>query len=168
MQNPYASHLGGRDPLVVIAKTPAELGRLVSAIGSRVDEPRAPGKWSPRQILTHLADCEIAFAFRLRQALAEERHTVQPFNQDRWADHYAAYDAPAALDTFAALRRWNVALIRSLPSAAMDRVLVHPERGEMRFRVLVETMGGHDLNHLAQLEEVAAFTPASRPPGAAR
>ncbi|MGA2724326.1 MAG: DinB family protein [Bryobacteraceae bacterium] len=33
-----------------------------------VERPRAPGKWNARQILCHLADVEIVFAFRLRQA----------------------------------------------------------------------------------------------------
>ncbi len=171
MLNPYASHLGGRDPLAVMARTPDELRRLAAAIGPRIDRPRALGKWSPREILAHLADCEIAFGFRLRQALAEDHHRVQPFDQDRWAASYAAYDAEAALDTFAALRNWNVKLVRSLPSSAMARPLVHPERGEMPYRVLLESIAGHDLNHLAQLEEAAGAdltSRASRPRDAER
>ena len=31
----------------------------------------------------------------------------------------------------------------------------HPERGNMTFRSIVETMGGHDLNHLKQIEALA-------------
>ncbi len=59
----------------------------------RVNQPIAPGKWSPREIACHLADCELAFSFRLRQSLAEDGHVMQPFDQDRWAANYPAYEA---------------------------------------------------------------------------
>jgi hypothetical protein len=31
-----------------------------------------------------------------------------------------------------------------------------PTRGDMTFRTVIGTMGGHDLNHLSQLETAAA------------
>lgn len=42
-----------------------------------------------------------------------------------------------------------------LPKATSKR-LTHPKRGELEYPVIVETMGGHDLNHLRQLEAIAA------------
>jgi hypothetical protein len=154
--NPYASHLGGRNVHEVIASTPQELRRLADRIGpGRIADAPAPGKWSARDILCHLADCEIVFAFRLRQALAEDHHVIQPFDQERWARTYRAADAEAALATFAAIRSWNVALLKTLAPEQLARRLTHPERGEMSFDVIVETMGGHDLNHLKQLETIA-------------
>src|ERR1022692_4169183 len=60
MLNPYASQLGDLDPLEVIAATPAKLRALMDAIGGeRAEQPRAPGKWSAREIVCHLADCEV-------------------------------------------------------------------------------------------------------------
>ncbi|MGH9483386.1 MAG: DinB family protein, partial [Terriglobales bacterium] len=77
--NPYAAQLAGRDPMPVIAATAGQLDALLRTLGpDRVERPRAPGKWSPREIACHLADCEIVFSYRLRQALAEARHVVQP------------------------------------------------------------------------------------------
>jgi hypothetical protein len=148
MLNPYASYVGDRDPLKVIAATP---DRLVQLSAAQQHAP-APGKWDMRQILCHLADCEIAFAFRLRQAVAEDQHTIQPFDQDRWAESYAGYDAPAAIDVFRALRAWNVKFIQAQPAPVFDKPVTHPERGTMCFRTIVETMAGHDLNHLRQME----------------
>lgn len=156
MVNPYASQLGKLDPLEVIAATPAELRALVDALGSkRIEQPRAPGKWSAREIVCHLADCEVAFAFRLRQTLAEERHVMQPFDQEAWAKKYAGYSVEAALATFSALRQWNLALVRSLGAADLAKPVNHPERGDMTLQTIVETMGGHDRNHLQQVEEIA-------------
>lgn len=155
--NPYARFLGHDDPSAVIACTNERLEELARVIGTeRIGAAPAPGKWSAREILCHLADCEIAFGFRLRQTLAEENHTIQPFDQEKWAAHYGAYSAGQALAAFRALREWNLALIqRALPAAA-GKAVVHPERGAMTFRTIVETMAGHDRNHLAQLERIAA------------
>ncbi len=149
--NPYASKLGERDPLSVIAGTAKELAGRISSSPGMAERSPGPGKWSVRQIVCHLADTEIAFAFRLRQALAEPNHVIQPFDQDRWADHYDAYELPAALAFFSATRKWNLDLLASLSAEDFARPLSHPERGPMTFRTLVETMAGHDLNHLAQI-----------------
>src|SRR5262249_7420637 len=66
--NPYASFLGGSDPLEVMAATPKQLQSLLDAIGPRrIDQAPDTGKWSARDIVCHLADCELVFAFRLRQ-----------------------------------------------------------------------------------------------------
>src|SRR5262249_35610451 len=151
--NPYASFLGGRAPLDVIRSTPAALRAHADRIGrDHLRDAPAPGKWSARDILAHLADCEIVFAFRLRQTLAEDGHRIQPFDQNLWSRTYGAADAELALATFSTIRAWNVALAEALPPAAFDRAVVHPERGAMTFRTIVETMGGHDVNHLRQLE----------------
>jgi hypothetical protein len=155
MINPYASHLGDRDPRAVIAATPSKLSSFIDTSGSL-----GPGKWTPREILCHLADCEIVFAFRLRQALAEPHHIIQPFDQDNWAKVYSAFDARAALEVFTTVRKWNITLIDALPSSAFSKTLQHPERGEMTFQVVIETMGGHDLNHLQQLERIASLSAA--------
>jgi hypothetical protein len=157
--NPYATQLGNRDAQKTISETPGQLAHVVQRLGpDGLQRALGPGKWTPREILCHLADTEIAFSFRLRQALAEPRHTIQPFDQDAWARNYAQLDARAALETFSALRRWNVALIASTPREAYSKEVTHPERGTMTFQTLVETMAGHDLNHLRQLETLAGQT----------
>ena len=153
--NPYASALGTREAREVVETTALELHRLAGRIGARIPEPRAPGKWSARDIICHLADTEVVWAFRLRQVLAEERHVIQPYDQDKWAPPYARLDAQLALATFEAIRQWNVALLKTVTREQRMRKATHPERGEMTFETIVETMGGHDLHHLKQLEEIA-------------
>lgn len=154
--NPYEKFLGDGDPREVIAATVARLQSLFDSLGPEGAEiPPAPAKWSARQILCHLADCEIVFAFRLRQALAEDRPVVQPFDQDRWATRYKALDISSAMTVFTAVRAWNQQLIQSLSPVDLARKLTHPERGEMTVQVVVETIAGHDLNHLAQVRAIA-------------
>ena len=155
--NPYATYLEDQDPLRVIAETHSRLSALLDALGrDGADRVLVPGKWSARQILCHLADTELAFAFRLRQALAESHHVIQPFDQDKWAAIYDAFEARAAVEVFGTVRKWNITLIKTIPPATLSKPLTHPERGEMTFRVLIETMAGHDLNHLRQLDGIAS------------
>lgn len=155
--NPYATQLGANDPRQIIAQTPARLAVIVEQLGTAgLERSWAPGKWSARAILCHLADCEIAFAFRLRQALADDHHVIQPFDQDAFARAYPTADAQAALDAFIALRRWNLSLVSGLSPDDLARKVTHPERGEMTFETILQTMGGHDLNHLRQLETAAS------------
>lgn len=153
--NPYGSFLDGRPVQAILAATPEELRALLTEIGGNAQSAPAPGKWSPAELLCHLADCEMVFGFRLRQTLAEDNPTIQPFDQDKWSKSYSGISADQALGVFTALRAWNLKLIESaLPSAA-DRIMTHPERGTMTFGTVVETMAGHDLNHLGQLRKVA-------------
>jgi hypothetical protein len=154
--NPYAKFLDGRPVQAILEETPEKLAELLESIGPLQSAVApAPGKWSAAEILSHLADCEIAFAFRLRQTLAEDHHVMQPFDQDKWAIPYCGTPADHALATFSALRSWNMRLICwALPGAA-EKPVSHPERGTMTFLTIVETMAGHDLNHLGQIERIA-------------
>jgi uncharacterized damage-inducible protein DinB len=153
--NPYASYLGDRDPLEVIRATPARTESLIKDRGTEtLNRAPGPGKWSVREILSHLADCEIVFAFRLRQALAEDHHVIQPFDQDAWAASYDRNDVATAQVVFAVVRQWNLVLIRGMSATDLSRVLTHPERGEMTVKVVVDTMAGHDINHLNQIEKI--------------
>jgi hypothetical protein len=114
---------------------------------------KRPGMCARPHKTQHLSIAEIGF--RLRQTLAEDAPVIQPFDQDRWAATYAGISADKALEVFAALREWNLRLIVGAMPRAADRKVTHPERGAMTFKTIVETMAGHDLNHLGQLRKMA-------------
>lgn len=156
-QNPYDVFLDGRPVETILASTPSALAQALAAIGGdNLSAPPAPGKWSAAEILCHLADCELVFGFRLRQTVAEDSPTIQPFDQEKWAAVYRGIEAGHALEVFAALRGWNLRLLEAALPGAANRPTTHPERGAMTFMTIVETMAGHDLNHLAQLNRLAA------------
>jgi hypothetical protein len=149
--NPYAGALGGRDAVEVLKETPERLAALLDGMSAEAMEARpAPGKWSMREVVAHLADCEIAFSFRLRQAYAGQSQ-IQPFDQDGWARCYRVYSVAEGLSAFTALRNWNVAFVGGLSEADKTLPTFHPERGAGGLWTIVETMGGHDLHHLAKL-----------------
>ena len=149
--------LGDRNPvesLQASARRIEDAARRLGAAG--LEKSFAPGKWSGRQILAHLADAEIGIAFRTRQALAEDHHTIQPFDEGAWARRYQDVDHEAALRSFLALRGWNLALFGRLRPEELAREAYHPERGPETVGVIIRMLAGHDLNHLAQLEKIVA------------
>ena len=100
--NPYAADLGDKDPMTALAETPQEIARLLDAwSGADFDRSYAPGKWSARRILAHLAQAELALGTRVRFALAEDNDQAQAFNQDDWMPLDDHMDARTALDAFA-------------------------------------------------------------------
>ena len=154
--NPYDSYLDGRPIEAILSSTPAALVEVLTKLGEKqVAMAPGPGKWSAAEVACHLADCELVFGFRLRQAQAEDSPVIQPFDQDKWAATYSGVSASRAADVFAALRGWNLVLIQNASPEARARKTTHPERGEMTFQTIIETMAGHDLNHLIQLSKVA-------------
>lgn len=154
--DPYVARmlglLGDNDPISVLEATPLRLEAILLQLGGAVDEPYAPGKWSARQVFAHLADNELAAGFRLRQTVAYAGLVApQPYDQDLWATRYARTDPGLALETFRALRAWNLALYASFSLEDWLSETRHPERGVLSVDVMVRMVAGHDLNHLAQL-----------------
>jgi hypothetical protein len=156
--NPYASFLGNRDPLKVLAATPGRIAMLTRQLSSRQLARRpAPGKWSIQEIIAHLADCELVMNCRARWIAFEDNATLQPFDQDKWAAGGAREreSAAQALERFRIVRAATVRLFRNVPRADWGRAAFHPERGQVTLREQMETGAGHDLNHLLQIERLA-------------
>lgn len=157
MTTPYASFLGDKDAVAVMRETPNKLRKIIEQLGQQgVERNPAPGKWSAKQVVSHLADCEMVFGFRLRQTLAMDNPPIQPFDQDKWAEPYNTYSAQHALEVFTAVRGWNLAFLKTLKPEDLSRPATHPERGNLTMQSIMQTIAGHDLNHLKQLEEITA------------
>ena len=150
--------VGDRNPVAVLADTPAALARAVATLTpQQLKTPEAPGKWSIAAVLRHLADTDVVWGWRMRLILAQDRPTITGFDQDLWADRldYADADPNDSLETFAVLRRDNLRLIGKATPDDLKRVGVHAERGEESAGYLVRLYAGHDLMHLAQIERIA-------------
>jgi hypothetical protein len=153
--HPYAQFLGDRNPLEVLAETQVRIPSIARALGTEgLKRTYAPGKWTAAQVLAHLADCEIAFGFRVRQIVSEPDLGIQTFDQDRWARHYGSLDGLEAAHAFQALRAWNLALFRRLNTDELEKAAAHPERGPEKAGTTIRIMAGHTLNHLEQLEKI--------------
>jgi hypothetical protein len=127
---------------------------MTGVFGEEEDFVPAPGKWSARQIIAHLADGELVAAHRFRQMLAEENPTIIAFDQDKWTANldYARRKPKQSLETFRRLRAENYELLKELPPAAFDRTGKHSERGALSVLSLLEGMAEHAESHARQLQ----------------
>ncbi|MGI4757964.1 MAG: DinB family protein [Janthinobacterium lividum] len=151
---PYVHLVEGLDPVEIMQGASAALRTIVDRLGPEaVDRKPAPEKWSVREILCHIADCEVAWAWRLRLIYGSDHPELQPFEQDPWARAYVGpqHTAEAALVAFTALRTWNLAFIQSFTEADKQRTAHHPEIGDLTLWTVVEIAAGHDLHHLQSM-----------------
>ena len=152
---PYSTYLGDRDPIAAIADTTACIRALASPWPApEYERTYAPGKWTARQILVHLAQSEIALGTRVRMALTVPNYAAQPFEQDRWLDLERTIAGPDALNAFLTLAAMNRSFFNSLPSAARQTTMTHPEYGSISVDWVIHLIAGHQINHLLQLEEI--------------
>ena len=153
--NPYAEDLGNRTPLEALGDTAERIRQLVMPWSNdRFEKSYAPGKWSARLILVHLAQTELALSTRARFALAQPDYTAQAFSQDDWmlVDHGA--DPRTALAAYTSLRGLNLAMWTPLTKEQLDRRFFHPEYGELTVGWIMAQMAGHDIHHLKQLQTI--------------
>ena len=156
------SNVDDCDPWEVLTSTASRLRQLVAGRQDHDLERRpSPGRWSAKQILAHLADAEVVLGWRLRSILATSGVTLQPFDQDRWAEvfNYDHVPVDESLDLFEASRRSNVRLFRMADPSLMENFGMHQERGRESVAHLVRLMAGHDVNHLRQVEGLLADHP---------
>jgi hypothetical protein len=151
------SALGANDPRQVLSDTPAALRRAIAGLSpDQLSQPEAPGKWSIRSIVQHLADAELVVGFRFRMVLAHDRPSLPGYDQDLWAERlrYQTADIEAALGDFASLRLANLRLFQGAAAADLGRVMWHSERGEESLGKMIRMTAGHDLVHLRQIARV--------------
>ena len=122
---------------------------------AQFDRTYAPGKWNARQILTHLAQTELALGNRARMALATPNYQAQSFDQDRWMLREAALGGKEAAAALMATNAMNQALFSGLSAGDRAIAFSHPEYGALTVDGLIHQMAGHLLHHLVQLEVIA-------------
>jgi len=149
--------LGSRDPIEVMRGTPTALRHATAGLSdAQMSRPEAPGKWSVRHVIQHLADAELVGGFRFRMVLAHEGPNLPGYDQDAWAAglHYENADWEAALGDFTALRAANLRVLAAAAPADFERYMVHSERGNESLGYMIRMYGGHDLVHLRQVARI--------------
>lgn len=149
-----------------LAQTPATLGRLLKGLDADGwKRSYGAGKWTIRQIVAHLRDCEIAYGMRCRLMISEPNATLTPFDQDRWADatRYAKQDGKQAYETLKLLRATNLEMLKLAGKEALARGGIHGEYGAITVAQMARHILAHDRNHLAQVETARKVSGRRRP-----
>ena len=154
----YAGYVGriadGEDVLAVLAaqldEVPTRFGAIPEA---RRDHRYAPGKWSVKEIVGHLADAERVFAYRALRFGRGDPTALPAFDENAYvpAMESGARGLPEHVAEWGDVRRATLSLFRHLPAAAWTR------RGtasgqSVSVRALAYIIAGHVRHHLEVLE----------------
>jgi hypothetical protein len=133
---------------------------LQGASDAELDARPAPGKWSAREIVHHLADSEMTSAIRLRRLLAEDNPAITPYDQAEYARRLY-YDRPieGALEAFRLARVTTAEILERMSDAEWAREGTHPEHGRYSVDTWLEIYAKHAHNHADQIRKARAAAP---------
>jgi len=150
-------HAVGKDPLEAQAQTPSILAELIGEVSdARLTERPSADKWSVGEILAHLAEDEIATAWRYRQMVEHSGIELAGFDQDLWAKigNYGGRVPRESLALFKLLRSANLEFLNGLSAEQWNCFGIHAERGRITVENLAAHMAGHDANHVEQIKRI--------------
>jgi hypothetical protein len=142
--------------LAAAEKSPKEIAAAVSGLSEKVLRHKpAPDKWCILEVLGHLADVEIVYAYRIRQMLADEKPVIAPMDQNAWARNldYLETPAPELIAAYGLNRHRTVQLLRRLRPEDLEKAAFHPELNRQgTVAEMLEKISGHGAGHLKQIE----------------
>ncbi len=146
--------LGKREPLAVLRHTPEELRRIVEHHSADVLRQRPfAGKWTPNEILGHLADHEIVSMCRIRTMRFDDVPWLSRYDQERWVQmqSHNEREPDELVRRFIELRNLNLEQYESLSPDELTRPRLRNDGREVTFAYLLRVHAGHDLSHLDQI-----------------
>jgi hypothetical protein len=167
----YIAALEGRDPIEALRKGPKRMKKLLKDYSEKaLAKQPAPGKWSAKEVIAHMADGEVILGARIRFIAAMDNPPIPGYDQDRFVERLGIdkVKTKALFDAFANMRAINVALLERLPKEAFVRIGQHAERGAESIETMVTMYAGHDFIHEEQLVRTLEGEPESEADKAAR
>ena len=130
---------------------------LEGATDRELDARPAPGKWTAREIVHHLADSEMTSAIRLRLLVAEENAMIRGYDEKQFATRLH-YNRPIAnsLLAFQAARLSTAELLDAMTDADFAKTGTHPEHGSYGVARWLEIYAEHAHKHADQIRRARA------------
>jgi DinB family protein len=151
----YISLVPGDDALGALEAQRLLTLQLFAAHSERDGNFRyAPDKWTVKEVMGHINDCERIFAYRALCIARGDKGELPGFEQDDYVRAGGFKDRTLAGlgEEFAHIRNATIALFRSLDKEAWQRRGV-ANKTEVSVRALAFIVAGHELHHRLILEE---------------
>lgn len=122
----------------------------------KLDQPTHRDRFTPRQVLAHLADWEPIFLERMIAGFKTPGAHVQGMDEGVRAEEqrYDQWKIEDCLSMFEGRRAETTSWLKSLTRDDWQKKIVHSEKGEMTLEDNANMLLGHDLYHLEQLSDV--------------
>ena len=153
------------EAVAILERTPGTLTAMLDGLPEGwIQATEGEGTWSPYDVIGHLIHGERTdWIPRAQHILAGDPRPFIPFNRTAQFIESGSQTLRELLETFAQLRKENVATLRAMNfvDSDFDRRGLHPELGEVTLRQLLATWVVHDLDHVGQIARTMAKTYAN-------
>ena len=151
----YISKVTENDCISALENTEKEFISFFKSIPeNKGDFAYAPGKWTIKQLILHIADAERIFAYRaLRFARGDEQQNLS-FEEDDYAKNCEAEKRTlqSVIEEFAAVRRSTILLFKSFSDKTLQNT-GNMAAGKTTVNALGFTTSGHASHHVGVLKE---------------
>ena len=151
----YVSLVADADIVDSLASQPTRLQDMLTGLPEEKGAfAYADGKWSIKEVISHLIDGERMFGYRLFRISRGDETPIEGFEQDGYIENANANGRSFGelLEEFSLLRRANLMLIKNLDDAGWARVGT-ANNIKITSRALIYIMAGHIDHHLGILKE---------------
>jgi hypothetical protein len=121
----------------------------------QVRTPAPPGRWSPLEVVCHIADFETIYADRIKRVLAETEPLLPSGDPDLFAASlsYLDRDLEEELTLIASQRGQIEKILRSRPAEVFERRGRHSVDGPVSILKLLKSVGNHIPHHVDFLQK---------------
>lgn len=153
--NTYISKVEGDGAMSMLESQPAELRSMLGEL----DEERgsyayAEGKWTLKELLSHIIDGERIFSYRILRISRGDETPIEGFEQDDYITNSNANNRPLddLISEFELERKANMLMFRNISDEGSRRMGTASGVG-VSVRALVYIAAGHFAHHAAILQE---------------
>jgi catechol 2,3-dioxygenase-like lactoylglutathione lyase family enzyme len=148
-----------QETLGLYMQAPRELQSIIEEMSEQeLDVSKAPGGWTIRQIVHHLADADAMQLPRIKMALAEPGRLWSPnvYSPQEWSDSvgYGRLAVQPAIDLFCATREYIGGLMQQLPPEAWERYTVNTQGEKTTVGSTISMLASHALEHVDEILEI--------------
>ncbi|MFC6228237.1 DinB family protein [Paenibacillus allorhizosphaerae] len=158
----YASHFGAYVNLVPegrLVELLVEQSEQMKSMLERVTEEQgsfryAPGKWSLKEVLGHMADTERVMSYRLLRVARGDQTMLPGFSEEAFVAGASFDQQPLKylIEELAVVRRSTLSLLNGMPVEAWLRK-GNVNGAETSARALAYVIAGHELHHCRVIRE---------------
>ena len=151
----YVSRVGEGDIIEILSQQIDDTFSLLRDIGEDKAAHRyEPGKWSMKQVIGHLSDCERVFGYRALRFSRKDETELPGFEHDDYVMH-GGFDDRTLLEVlveFRAVRMASIAFFRNASQDVLDRRGV-AGGNSFTVRALACILAGHEAHHIGVVKE---------------
>jgi hypothetical protein len=151
----YISKLGDQPFSTLIQSQTQELKAFFSSKPEGwANEPYAPGKWTPKEVLGHILDTERIMTFRALCIARGDKNSLPGFDQDPYVQQgqFNAVPLDVLLADFVNQRQALLSLVQTLPAASFEEI-GSANGNPMSTRALLWIIPGHFMHHFQVLQQ---------------